>query len=705
MKKRGILLTGIFFWLFAMLAPQQASAQLEDPVSWEVSTEKIDASTVKIIFDAQIEKNWHLYAQYFPEGGPMPLVFSFDETPDYEKKGKTTEFPEPVKTYDEVFEVDVTYFADKARFEQIITRNSDKSFTINANADGQACYDDGKCVMVFEDFAIEIPAAIQKEEENQNDDTHPESGVHIDTQKTASDMSTDSLAIRPAENAQDSVITETEQTKISETKDSEEEDSKSMLGFFLLSVVLGLAGILTPCVFPMIPMTVSFFLQGQSSKASGIVKALIFGISIVILYSLVGIIVSLTSAGAGFTTALSTHWLPNLIFFTLFLVFAASFFGMFEMVLPSGLANKADKQVDKGGMMAAFFMALTLVIVSFSCTGPIVGALLVEAASGSVVKPTIGMLGFGLGFGLPFTFLAISPKWLKKLPQSGGWMNSVKVFMAFIMLAFSLKFLSNIDQSYHLEFLSRDLYLTLWIVIFGMLGLYLLGKIRLPHDSELKSVSVFRLLLAMASFSFALYLIPGLFGANLNSISGLIPPKTAQNFEINAVAPSTGTSDSGSGLCEEAKYAEFMHLPYDVQGYYDLAQGLECAKKQDKPALLYFTGHTCSNCKKMQGSVWTDEKVQDYMNNKFVVIALYIDERHKLPESEWITSEFDGKVKKTIGQKNADYQVSRFNVNAQPYYVIVSPNGEALNAPIEFETDPRAFIDWMDEGLEAYTEK
>jgi thiol:disulfide interchange protein DsbD len=467
-----------------------------------------------------------------------------------------------------------------------------------------------------------------------------------------------------------------------------------------MALGLGLVGILTPCVYPMIPMTVTFFMQGQSNKIAGFIKALIFGVSIVLLYTLVGVIVSLTSAGADFANTISTHWLPNLIFFLLFLAFAASFFGLFEIVLPSGLANKADKQVDKGGFLASFFMALTTVIVSFSCTGPIVGGLLVKAASGGVIEPTIGMLGFGLGFGLPFTLLAIFPGWLKNMPKSGGWMNAVKVVLAFIILAFSFYFLSKIEVNYHLDILSRDVFLAIWIAIFMTLGLYLLGKFRLAHDSEITKVPVFRMLLAIASFSFAIYLVPGLFGANLTPLSSILPPKSEQNFEITATA--TAPESTSETMCGEAKYSDFLHLPHNVKGYFDYEQGMKCAKELNKPAMVYFTGHSCSNCKQMQGKVWSKPEVQKILNEEYVVIALYIDDKKKLPESEWVKSEYDGKLKKTIGKINANFQITRFNSNTQPQYILLDPSGEKLTAPMGYELNPQKFIDFLNKGLKKF---
>jgi len=679
----------VFASLFITFLALSSFGQVVDPVEWTYQVEKGENQTATLVFKADIEMNWHLYAQDFEEGGPIRTSFNFEDSPHYKLVGETTESPEPEEEYDETFGMQVKWFSDQATFRQKVKLLTDKSFQVGGNIEYQVCQED-KCVYFNPSFTFDISGegvaeATAAKEEASADETG----------------SADEPATAGQESSQDSPIAkEAEQAEVG-TGDLTE--GRSLLGFFLLSVVFGLAGILTPCVFPMIPMTVSFFMQDSPSRFSGVLKALIFGLSIIILYTAVGIIVSLTSAGADFTTVLGTHWLPNSLFFILFLTFAASFFGLFEIVLPSRLANKADRQVDKGGFLASFFMALTLVIVSFSCTGPIVGALLVKAVGGSVIEPTVGMFGFALGFGIPFTLLAIFPGWLKKMPKSGGWMNSVKVVLAFIILAFAFKFLSNIDQNYHLDLISRDLYLSIWIAIFGMLGLYLLGKIKLPHDSPLKHISVLRMLLAVASFSFAIYLVPGLFGANLSSISGVLPPRSAQEFEINTVAAGGGAAAGGSStICEEPKYADFLSLPYNIQGYFELEQGLECAKEQGKPALIYFTGHSCSNCKKMQAEVWSDPAVQKRLREDYVLIALYIDDRKKLPEDEWMTSDYDGKVKKTIGKKNAAIQIERFSVNTQPYYHVLTPEGEKVGEPTGYTTRPQEFIKWLDKGVEAY---
>ena len=676
-------------------------AQMAEPVKWKFSTEKISDKEYNLVMTASIEDKWHLYSQHFDAGGPMPLVITYTKSDKYKTVGQTTESPTPTSEYDDVFMVNVKYFTKKATFKQKIEVLTDASFSVKAELNGQACFEDGQCLPVNADanFKIDLPKKETAEPEKATADPaiKEEKTTEVVDAEPVEETATDSAQVEVVEQKTDKggtprIISQNE--FVEETS----EDS-SMWAFFFLSLLFGILGILTPCVFPMIPMTISFFMQGNSNKFNSILKALIFGISITILYTIIGVIVSLTNAGAGLTTVLSTHWIPNLIFFLLFVVFAASLFGLFEIILPTSLANKSDKQVDKGGIFASFFLALTTVIVSFSCTGPIVGALLVKAASGNVLEPTIGMLGFGLGFALPFTILAIAPNWLKKLPKSGGWMNSVKVVMGFCLLAFSLKYFSNIDQNYHLDLMSRELYIAIWIVISVLCGLYLLGKIRFKMDSEVKTVGFFRMILASIFFVFALYLFPGMFGANLSSVSGLLPPMTTQNFNL---ADNGGTASEGT-LCGTPKYSESMHTAYGVNAYFDYKQAFDCAKSQGKPVILYFTGHSCANCKKMQAEIWANKTIAEKFNNEFVMTALYVDEKSvEVPAEEQFTSSNDGKLKKTLGEVNADIQIVNFQCNTQPYYVVVSPEGQVLTKPMSYNTNVEEFTEFLNEGLENY---
>ena len=453
-------------------------------------------------------------------------------------------------------------------------------------------------------------------------------------------------------------------------------------------------------------------MRGEKSRARAITDALVFGLSIVAIYTSIGLIVALFKADASSVNAISTNWILNAVFFLVFVVFAASFFGMFELVLPSGFTNKIDSQADKGGMLGAFFMALAMTIISFSCTGPIVGALLIEASQGHFWRPIVGMFGFAIIFALPFTLFAIFPSWLKGLPKSGGWLNSVKIVLGFVVLAFGFKYLSTIDQSYHLGLLSRSTFLAIWIVLFTMLGFYLLGKLKFAHDSEVKDIGFPRLLLAIATFVFVIYLVRGLFGAPLTAVSAMIPPPdnsttlfmSGNNSTVSGVAGNT--AENSTELCGTPKYADFLHLPYGLQGYFDYKQAIACAAEKNKPLLIDFNGHGCANCKDMEARVWPDPQVMDRLRNDFIIVSLYVDDKTKLPESEWVVSSYDGRTKKTIGKINADFQISRFNANTQPLYVIVGKDGKELTKNnYGHDTDPNDFIRFLDEGIDNYKKK
>lgn len=644
-------------------------AQVEDPVSWSYKANKIDGNKYELVITASIEKGWHLYSIALPSGGPIPTTFTFKPSPDFKLVDKVKELSKPTKEHDEIFNLDLSFFAKEATFSQEVELTSNKTIDINGNIEYQACFSD-KCIYLEKDFTIKVG---------------DEKVAQVST-------------------------TETPKTEVQQQKPTEKKEGSSLLVFFFISFAAGLAGLLTPCVFPMIPMTVSFFMNKQGNKFNAFMNALVFGISIIAIYTSIGLLVSLTNLGANFASQLTSHWITNLIFFVLFITFAASFFGLFEIVLPGNLANKTDSKADKGGFIGSFFMALTTVIVSLSCVGPIVGALLVEAASGLGAKPIIGMFGFSLAFSIPFTLFAIFPSWLNSLPRSGGWMNSVKVVLGFIVLAFSLKFLMIIDDTYHFGLLGRDVYLAIWIAIFTLLGLYLLGKIKFKNDSEFKHLGFFRLILAIASFSFVIYLIPGMIGAPLKSISGLLPPQASHSFDLMTMINKSKTVssvkvDDKSSLCETPKYADFLHLPYGLEGYFDYNQALACARAQRKPLFIDFVGHSCSNCKEMEAKVWSDPRVLDKLRNEYVIVALYIDERFELPESEWVTSKVDGKVKKTIGKRNADMQISRFNINGQPYYVLLDGQEKTLADPRGYNLDIDAFLKFLDSGIDEYKKR
>ena len=669
------------FGLLFIISLLTVQAQVLEPVKWSFRSEKTADNKFDIIMTADIDLGWHLYAMDIAQGGPIATSFTFDEPSGYTLDGKPVAVDKPEVKFDKSFGMNIGMHSEKAEFRQKITV-SQFPVTVKGFVTFMSC-DDKQCL--------------------------PPRDVEFDITITGNASAASSAKDSGAE---PSVATAAGGFKMqSATPETipQQKPARGLLKFFLISLLAGFAGVLTPCVFPMIPMTVAFFSQGAENKGSSIGKALIFGLSIILLYSSLGIIVSLTSAGAGFANTLSTHWIPNLIFFLLFLVFAASFFGAFEIVLPARWVSSTDSKVDKGGALAAFFLGLTTVLVSFSCTGPIVGALLVQAASGDVLRPTIGMFGFGLAFALPFTLFALFPSWMKKMPKSGGWLNSVKVVLGFIMLAFSLKFASTIDTVYSLGILSRDVYLAIWIVIFILMGFYLMGKIKFAHDSDVQHIGILRLVLIIASFSFAVYLVPGLFGAPLTRISALLPPRETSGFNLmKAISNNRGGGPApvtaGSAICETPKYAGFLYFEYGLEGYFDLEQALACAQKLNKPVLIDFKGHACANCKEMDARVWSDPEVQRRIRENFVLVGLYVDDRTKLPDNEVFVSKVDGKEKKTMGKKNEDIEISMFNTNTLPLYAIVDPYGKPLIETRGTDFNIQEYIKWLDSGSEAYRE-
>ncbi|SFT72948.1 thiol:disulfide interchange protein DsbD [Algoriphagus locisalis] len=653
-------------------AGQQESAELGivAPPKWTISLEPspVHSDEATLVFDAQIPIGWYIYANDFdPKLGPILANLKLDNPAGYELKGGFTAI-DPKTKYEDIWEGDVKYFIGKGRFEQAILLKAD-SGTIQGTVEYQMCNDiTGKCTPPFEeDFEIPFQSS--------------------NSTNTSADSDENLFNEVGEENADSSI----EIVPIQE--------NESLLGFMVLAFLAGLAALLTPCVFPMIPMTVSFFTGRAGSKATGIRNAIIYGLSIIAIYTIAGTAVAAIQ-GPEFANWLATHWLPNLFFFGIFIFFALAFLGMFEITLPSSFVNKIDEKSEKGGLTGIFFMAFTLVLVSFSCTGPIVGSILISSAGGELIKPILGMFAFSLAFAIPFTLFAIFPEWMNRLPKSGGWLNSVKVVLGFLELALAFKFLSIADLVYHWGILDRDIFLIIWIVIFSGLGLYLLGKIRLPHDSPMETIGVPRLLLALFTFMFVLYMIPGLFGAPLKYLSGYLPPMSTQQFKM------TGGLNTEAGeniLGEPVKYADIpLEIPHGIQGYFDYEQAMRAAKKANKPLLIDFTGHGCVNCRKMEENVWVDPQVLKRLKEDFVMVALYIDERLELPESEWYTSEYDNKVKKTLGKQNADFQITRFQNNAQPYYVILDHNENLLAQPKGYDTDIQAFIDYLDGAKEKF---
>ena len=669
----------VFFLLFS--GATASYAQMQEPVKWSYKINKISDTEAELQFIASIDQGWHLYSQNLSKGGPLPTKFIFDKNAGIALEGKVTE-PKPQEEMDEAFGVKVKFFTGKVIFKQKIKRLNDKPVKVTGELEYQAC-NDGSCVPGNSSFSFSLEgAAVAAVGNTVVADTAPKA--------TASPVVDSSKAVVKAE-----------------SKQNEGQKHTSLWLFFWMAFLGGLIAILTPCVFPMIPMTVSFFMK---SGSKGKIQAFIYGFSIIAIYTLFGTLMAVLF-GAEFGNWLSTHWIPNVLFFVIFVIFAISFFGYFEITMPSWMVNKSVANEDKGGLIGTIFMALTLVLVSFSCTGPIVGTVLVAAVGGEILKPIIGMLGFSLAFALPFTLFALFPQWLNKLPKSGGWLNTVKVVLGFVELAFALKFLNVPDQTYHWGILDREIYLAFWIVLSALLGLYLLGKIKFPHDSDYPVIKSFtRFLLAIFSFVFMMYLIPGMWGAPLKGISGWLPPMETQDFDVNAIVREHAVASVGSTqtteLTEVPKYADKgLKLPHGLKGYFDYEQALGIAKKLNKPLFIDFTGHGCTNCREMENRVWSDAQVLKRLRENFVLAALYVDDKTiELPQNEWYKNK-DGREVKLLGKKNMELEIEKFKANSQPCYAILDPNGNLLVPTKSYDLNVDNFIKFLDSGLEAYKSK
>jgi len=660
--------------------------QILEPVKWSTSVTKKNVKAgeeIELLFNATIDKDWYLYSSEFPcEDGPIKTTFTFEPGSGYELIGGIVPV-NPEDKYDDIFECDVKVFKKTGQFRQKVKLLA-KGVVIKGTYEYQVCTEvDGRCVPGDGEFTF--------------DGFEVEGGKNID----ANEQSEQIIPVIPQPSESNDNYGENKGPYIDESiLDGENNlNDESFLGYLLFAFILGLTSLITPCVFPMIPMTVTFFLKEGQSRKTGIRNALLFGFSIILIYTLAGTVFAF-ALGAEGLNALATHWAPNLFVFVIFIVFALSFLGLFEINAPHQLVNKVDQQAERGGLAGVFFMAATLVLVSFSCTIPIVGNVVVLAAGGHVIKPILAMFFYALAFAIPFTLFAVFPEWIKSLPKSGGWLNSVKVTLGFLELALCLKFFSIADQAYHWGLLDRDTNLTIWIVIFVLLGFYFLGKIRLPHDSPVEKVSVGRLFLAIITFSFVVYLVPGLWGAPLKALAGYLPPKYTLDFDL--------ISDNNSGVgnenCEEPRYADFLHLPHGLSGYFDYDQALACARKLNKPLFIDFTGHGCTNCREMEAVVWSDPRVLQRLNDEYVVVALYVDDKTELPESDWFISTHDGKVKKTLGKQNADLQIANLENNAQPFYVLVGKDEKVLAWPYGYDKNPDNFVKFLDSGTRKFKE-
>ena len=646
----------MFRKLFLMLlcvVPMAAMAQGENPVKWKHSVEDKGNGLYTVELKAEMADGWHIYVTD-PALAFNPTTFEFTPSEGVTAEGNLRSLSKAHIEKDELLMMEIGQYDNEAIFEQDF--KAEKGGEVKVAISYQAC-NVGSCLSPTTE---EVTIALGE--------------------------------VAPA----------------TKTKATEDRDKGSLWSLIIEAILWGFAALLTPCVFPMVPMTVSFFMKNSGSAIRGRINASLYGLFIIALYTLpIAILIIITRvAGGDAVTAdifnwLATHWVPNLIFFVVFMVFAASFFGAFEITLPSALVNKSDAQSDKGGIGGIFFMALTLVLVSFSCTGPIVGSVLIKSTSGEVWSPIITMLAFSTAFALPFTLFAFFPSMLKKLPKSGGWLNSVKVVLGFVEVALGFKFLSVADQVYHWNLLDREIYLAIWIVVFSLLGLYLLGKIKFAHDSELKHLSVGRLALAIGVFTFVVYMIPGMWGAPLKGLSGYLPPLSSQDFVIGQGAATTTSHSSSEADIDAPKYGEFLHLPHGLKGFFDMAEAEAYAAKVGKPIFIDFTGHGCVNCREMEARVWADPTVQQILRDEYVIVALYTDDKMKLEESNWVKTE-SGKTLKTLGEINANYALTRFSVNAQPYYVLQGKNGEVLGEPRGYDLSVEKFVEFLKKGVEEY---
>ena len=658
--------------LFALFLTFIGTAQIVEPVKWSSSVVKVSDTEMDLIITANIENSWHLYSQYTPEGGALPLVFTFkNQKGNYQLIGKTKE-GKYKKSFNEIFEIEEYYFQNTAKFTQKIKIINSKLKTVDVSVDGQACID-GKCVQTEANLKFNLPEL-----------------KVFETTETVIDSAaknTDSVATTEPDSTKQNVAPVKNSNNATPNK-----EEKSLWTIFFLAFLGGFAALLMPCIFPMIPMTVSFFTKQSKTKAEGIRNAIIFGLAIIAIYVLLGSLIT-GIFGAEALNELSTSVTFNLIFFALLVIFALSFLGAFEIVLPSSWATKIDSKADKGGIVGIFFMALALAVVSFSCTGPIVGTLLVESASKGGLAPIIGMLGFSIAIALPFMLFAMFPGWLNSMPKSGGWLNTVKVSLGFLELAFAFKFLSNADLVLQKHWLERELFIAIWIAVFAAWALYLFGKYMLPHDYEkADKIGVGRLMMAIIVSTFTFYMIPGLWGAPLKILSGLTPPMTYAE----------SASGFGNGNSSTAELPEHAHNgPHGIVAFEDYEYGLAYAKKVGKPVLLDFTGDACANCRKMEDNVWSDKNILSILKNDVVLVSLYCDRKIDLPKEKQYVSKTTGKQVITIGNKWTDLQISRYKSNSQPLYVIIDNEGNDLEGvtPMAFNTNIVEYKKWLENGI------
>ena len=632
-----------------------SNSQILEPIKWDI---KVDSSffdnkqSLNLIFKPTTELGWYIYSSdNDPNSGPR-TEFEFNSNKTYKLKGDIV--PKNVKTkFDEVWDSEVRYLDNSGYFLQTVDPIED-NISISGFISYQVCSEIEKmCIPLEKDFIF-----------------------FNDIQSVSQDFNEDLLAF---------------------------EEEKSLLSFILFSFFAGFLAILTPCVFPMIPLTVSYFANKKNNKKP-FLDAFVFGLSIIIIFTFLGIFLSMLM-GPQSANELATSWIPNILFFLLFVAFGLSLIGFYELTVPSSFITSIDKKSQQGGFVGIFFMAFTLVLVSFSCTGPLVGSILVQSASGLQIKPVLGMLSFSLAFSLPFTFLAIFPQKLQSLPKSGSWMVTLRVILGFVAIAFSLKFLSVVDKAYHFNVLNRDIFLIIWSFLFLVLALYLIGFIKLP-DGAIKNKSYKTKVLSALFGVLSIYFISGLFGNRLSYFAAYLPPVQSTYIDITSFSRKPFFDVESGSVLRNVKYSDILKLPHNLQGFFDYDQAIQYAKKENKPVLLDFTGHGCVNCRDIESRVWPDERVRDYLNNKYVLLSLYVDDKTELSREQWYTSKYDSKIKKTLGKQNADFQITRFNNNAQPFYVILDPfSGKVIYKPWGYELDIENYLSHLSNGIKIFYDR
>ncbi|MCC6253190.1 MAG: thioredoxin family protein [Bacteroidia bacterium] len=692
---RKISFKSFALFLFVLLLSKLSVGQILKPVKWSFSVNRINDCEAELIFKAKIDKGFHVYSQFLgSDDGPVATTFNFEKNSNYQTIGKTTE-GKPLEEFDPNFEMVLKFFANEATFKQKIKINTLQPFSVKGYLNFMCC-DETKCLPPEDiDFEFKLEKApgiaCAVEEGVQKTENNTSGAIDEKTEPISENIKEDTNLVKEEVVASQAVV---------QAGDAENDTDKlSIWAIFAAGFLGGLLALVTPCVFPMIPLTVSFFTKRSGNRKKGIANALIYGLSIILIYVTLGMLITL-SLGPDALNAMASNAIVNLAFFIIFVVFAASFLGAFEITLPSSWVNKADTASEKGGLIGIFFMAFTLTLVSFSCTGPIIGTLLVQAAvGGNVLNPTIGMVGFSLALALPFGLFAAFPGWLNSLPKSGGWLNIVKVVLGLLELAFALKFLSNVDLAYHWGILTREVFIALWIVIFSILGFYLLGKLKFSHDSEVPYISIPRVFFAIIVFAFVVYLIPGMFGAPLRIISGFPPPSF---YNEGWTLGASGPVNTVAGNSEIPEGTDPEHCPHNLNCFHDYQTGLAYARKVNKPLMLDFTGWSCVNCRKMEDNVWVDPRVLERLRNDFVLVSLYVDDKALLPEAERYVSKTTGNKVKTVGNKWSDMQTERFGTNSQPYYVLLDNNEKMLNKPSGYDPDIEKFIHFLDEGKNAF---